>query len=87
MAFALGVLDPERLRQLLVEAFPDAELELRDLTGGMDHYELRVTTARFHGVPSVGRHRMVYAALKEHMKDDIHALALVTLTPDEPQKL
>jgi stress-induced morphogen len=87
MAFAHGVLDPEQLQELLRHAFPDAELDLVDLTGGRDHYELRITSERFVGVASLGRHRMVYAALKEHMKADIHALALVTRTPDEAQNL
>jgi stress-induced morphogen len=87
LAFAAGVLEPDRVRELLLRAFPDAELEIEDLTGGKDHYQLRIVSARFLGVAPVARHRLVYAALGEHMKADIHALALVTLSPEEAQKL
>jgi BolA protein len=47
-----------------------------------------VVSARFEGVSRVARQRMVYAALGELMQGPgaIHALALLTLTPDEWQR-
>jgi stress-induced morphogen len=80
------MLEATRLRQLLLEAFPDAEVDLADLTGTQDHYRLHMASDRFVGLGSVGRHRLVYAALGEHMKGDVHALALVTYTKAEWQK-
>lgn len=80
------MLEADRLRQLLLEAFPDAEVDLSDLTGTQDHYRLHVASDRFAGVGPVGRHRLVYAALGKHMQADIHALALVTYTKAEWQK-
>jgi stress-induced morphogen len=80
------VLDPSLLQERLLASFPDARVELRDLTGGKDHYELRIGSAHFEGISRVARHRLVYAALGEHMKGDIHALALFAYTLDEWDK-
>jgi acid stress-induced BolA-like protein IbaG/YrbA len=31
----------------------------------------------------VARHQLVYAALGERMREEVHALSMTTLTPDE----
>jgi stress-induced morphogen len=64
-------------------ALPDAQVELRDLTGTADHWEGLVVSEAFAGRSSLERHRMVFAALSEEMKGPIHALSLKTLTPAE----
>ena len=48
-------------------AFPDAEVELTDTTGGGDHFEATVVSAAFVGKSMLEQHRMVYAALAEEM--------------------
>ncbi len=73
-----------QLQQRLAAAFPEAEVQVSDLTGGGDHFSATIVTAAFEGKPLIERHRMVYAALGDSMKGDIHALALTTRTPDEP---
>ena len=50
---------------------------------GGRHYRALVVSPRFEGQSRVARQRMVYAALKEEMGGEIHALALRTLTPAE----
>lgn len=50
---------------------------------GGGHYTLRITSAQFAGKNTVARHRMVYSALGEMMKRDIHALNIQAKTPDE----
>jgi stress-induced morphogen len=77
------MLAPETLKQLVLEQFPDAALELKDLTGTRDHYQLEVISQAFEGMPQLKRHRLVYSALGGHMGGDIHALALNTYTPAE----
>ena len=59
-------------------------MTISDLTGGGDHFAATIVTPAFEGKPLIERHRMVYAALGDAMKGDIHALALTTRTPDEP---
>jgi stress-induced morphogen len=72
----------EVLKMRLKEAFPDASLELTDLTGTKDHYQLRVVSGLFRGKSAIEQHRMVYAALGTAMHGPIHALALTTHTPE-----
>lgn len=47
------------------------------------HFEAAVVCPGFHGKNSLARHRMVYAALGDHMRETVHALSLKTLTPVE----
>lgn len=78
------MIDTADLTRRIQAALPDAQLQVQDLTGGGDHYRLVVTSAAFTGVSAVGRHRMVYAPLKDILGGALHALALQTRTPDEP---
>jgi stress-induced morphogen len=75
----------EEISQLIVQGIPDAEVKIRDLTGGGDHYEALVISASFSGKMKVARHRMVYGALQDAMVERIHALKLSTLTPEEAE--
>lgn len=50
---------------------------------GGGHYQLHLRSAAFSGLPRVARHRLVYDALHDLMKRDIHALAMTLLAPDE----
>jgi BolA family transcriptional regulator, general stress-responsive regulator len=47
------------------------------------HYTVTIVTARFAGKPRVARHRLVYDALADEMRQGIHALAIKAFTPDE----
>lgn len=47
------------------------------------HYTVRITSARFAGLPRVARHRLVYDALRPLMPGGIHALAIDARAPDE----
>ncbi|MSP71769.1 MAG: BolA family transcriptional regulator [Myxococcales bacterium] len=64
-------------------AMPDALIELRDLTGGGDHWQAVIVSTAFEGQNQVARQRAVYSALGELMEVRIHALALKTLTPSQ----
>jgi len=50
---------------------------------GGGHYVLRIVSPRFAGKNTVARHRMIYSALGELMKREIHALTIQAYTPDE----
>jgi stress-induced morphogen len=68
------------LKTLLEEAFPDAsELSVEDRTGGGDHFQVTVASARFDGLSLVEQHKLVYAALAEPLADGtIHELRIST---------
>jgi BolA protein len=81
----------ERLRQRLVERFKPVELLVEDeshhhaghagAAGGQSHYRVRIVAEAFRGVSPVARHRLVYAAVDDMLKTDIHALAIEALPP------
>ena len=62
-------------------ALPDAQVELKDLTGTEDHWEATIVSAAFVGKSPVERHRMVYAALADELRGPIHALSLILRAP------
>ena len=69
------------IEALIVKAFPDAKVEIRDLAGDGDHYAATVISEAFRGKSRVQQHQMVYAALKGNMGGVLHALALTTTAP------
>ena len=74
---------PEEIRARVLRALPAAAVEVRDMTGTADHYEVRIVSPSFEGLGLVERHRLVYAALSEVLGGPLHALSLKTLSPSE----
>jgi stress-induced morphogen len=72
-----------KIKEIVLQAFPGAEVNVNDMTGGRDHFQLVVVSDKFQGKNRVERHRMVYAALGSAVGGEIHALALKTLTTAE----
>jgi stress-induced morphogen len=69
----------DAMTALIRESFPDAEVEIVDLTGTMDHFNVLVRSGAFRGVPLMDRHRMVERALSEARADGrIHAMSIRT---------
>lgn len=61
---------------------PDAQVQVQDLTGGGDHYQVTVVSSQFEDKRLVQQHQLVYGALRQAMSSEaIHALALKTYTP------
>ena len=54
---------------------------------GGGHYTLHIVSTQFAGKPTLARHRMIYSALGEMMKHDIHALNIQANTPQELQSV
>jgi stress-induced morphogen len=71
--------DVETLAELLKGAFPGDEVSVEDRTGGGDHFQVSVTSARFDGLSLVEQHRLVYDALATPLADGtIHELRIKT---------
>ena len=66
------------IKKLILEALPDAEIELEDLAGDNDHWRARIISSAFNGKSRVQQHQLVYRALKGRMGGELHALALET---------
>jgi stress-induced morphogen len=81
----MGRVGTALLERLLREAFPEArELDVVDRTGGGDHFQVTVASARFDGLSLVEQHRLVYDALAEPLHDGtIHELRIRTTKGSE----
>lgn len=77
------MVEANEIETRLRAAFPDTSvLELEDLTGTKDHYQLTIVSGKFAGSSRIAQHQAVYRALGELMNGPIHALALQTFTPE-----
>ena len=68
-----------------IRGYIEAGLACREVrvAGDGQHFEALVVSEAFRGKSRVQRHQMVYAALGERMREEIHALSMRTLTPEE----
>lgn len=83
----------ERIDVRLREALAPDELRVGDEShlhaghpgaqDGRGHFRVSIVSARFRDLSRVVRHRMVYDALAEELRGDIHALAIEAFTPEE----
>lgn len=73
------------LSPLMVEVEDDSALHAghAGARAGGGHYDLHIISDAFAGKSTVSRHRMIYQALGEMMKGDIHALAIRAQTAEE----
>jgi acid stress-induced BolA-like protein IbaG/YrbA len=54
-----------------------------EVVGDGQHFQALIVSAEFAGRNRVQRHQLVYGALGERMREEIHALSMRTLTPEE----
>ena len=59
------------------------ECQHLQVAGDGQHFQALVVSNAFMGKSRVQRHQLVYAALGERMREEIHALSMRTLTPEE----
>ncbi|SDY04291.1 transcriptional regulator, BolA protein family [Collimonas sp. OK242] len=69
----------------LVKSYIAAGLECSHLEveGDGQHFKAVIVSAAFAGKRPIQRHQIVYAALGDRMRAEIHALSMKTLTPEE----
>lgn len=58
-----------------------------DVQGDGSHFEAIIVSPAFEGKNRIQRHQVVYAALGDRMKSEIHALSMRTYTPEEYKAL
>ena len=73
-------MDPNQIRLFIEERMQCDHVEV---SGDGRHFEAVVVSPLFRGLSKVRQHQLVYAALGERMREDIHALSMRTLTPEE----
>jgi acid stress-induced BolA-like protein IbaG/YrbA len=57
-----------------------------EVIGDGQHFQALVVSSAFAGKTRVQRHQLVYAALGDRMREEIHALSMQTLTLEEWNK-
>ena len=85
-----------RIERKLTEAFSPEILEIEDDShrhaghagahpdgGGETHFNVRIVSPVFAGMTRVARQRSVYGQLSEELQERVHALSLITQTPEE----
>jgi acid stress-induced BolA-like protein IbaG/YrbA len=73
-------MDPDFIRQCIEKGLQCDHVEV---AGDGHHFEALIVSPQFRGIPRVRQHQLVYAALGERMREEIHALSMRTLTPEE----
>ncbi len=71
---------PEQVRSYIENGMQCDQVRV---AGDGQHFEALVVSEAFRGKSRVQRHQLVYAALGERMRAEIHALSMRTLTPEE----
>ena len=71
-------IDLKEIERLIKESLPDSLVDIQDLAGDGNHYSATVTSSTFNGKSKIEQHRIVYAALKGKMGNELHALAIKT---------
>jgi len=59
------------------------ECEHLEVSGDGQHFDAVIVSSAFEGRSRVQRHQLVYSALGDRMRQEIHALSMRTLTPSE----
>ncbi|MGR9114780.1 MAG: BolA family protein [Gammaproteobacteria bacterium] len=86
----------EQIKKLLNEALNPEQIEIIDNSAahaghagaqsGGGHYHVTIVADAFEGKSMVQRHQLVYKALGDMMKQQIHALGINAITPTEYTK-
>lgn len=74
------MITPEQVKQYIAAGLPCERL---DVSGDGHHFEAVIVSASFEGLARVRQHQLVYQALGERMREEIHALSMKTFSPDE----
>jgi acid stress-induced BolA-like protein IbaG/YrbA len=59
------------------------ECDLVRVIGDGRHFEAEIVSPAFRGKSRVQQHQLVYRALGDRMREEIHALSMQTYTPEE----
>lgn len=71
---------PEQIEQYIRQGLPVEHVEVR---GDGHHFEAIIVSPLFRGRNRVQQHQLVYAALGDRMREEIHALSMKTFAPED----
>ncbi len=71
---------PEQIKEYIAAGLECSHLEVE---GDGQHFTAVIVSSAFVGKRLIQRHQIVYAALGDRMREEIHALSMKTHTPEE----
>ena len=71
---------PEQVRSYIQDSLPCDHIEV---VGDGHHFEAVIVSPEFRGKTRVQQHQVVYGALGDRMREEIHALSMRTMTPED----
>lgn len=72
---------PDELKNRLQTAYPDGEIQVVDLTGTHDHFQVEVVSSAFKGMTRIQQHKHVMNVFDAELKTgEVHALTIKTVT-------
>jgi acid stress-induced BolA-like protein IbaG/YrbA len=74
-------MDPGNITRLIEAGFGEATVKV--MTDDNTHFEALVVAAEFEGMRPIARHQRVYQCLGSLVGNEIHALSIKALTPEE----
>ena len=74
------MIKPEDVKSYIQDKLPCEFVEVR---GDGQHFEAVIVSAAFRGKSRVQQHQVVYRALGDRMREEIHALSMKTYSPEE----
>ena len=74
------MITPEQVQSYIEQGLA---CESVSVSGDGQHFEAVIVSPAFSGKSRVQRHQLVYAALGDRMRAEIHALSMQTYTPED----
>lgn len=71
---------PEQIKSYIEQGLPCEALKVE---GDGQHFEALIVSRDFEGKSPIQRHQLVYKALGDRMREEIHALSMKTYTPEQ----
>ncbi len=75
-------MSPDQIKARLQEVYGAVRIEVFDLTGTQDHYQVYVESEKFRGLSRMQQHRSVMDVFDPELKTgEVHALTIKTAVP------
>ncbi|MCB0363257.1 MAG: BolA family transcriptional regulator [Bdellovibrionales bacterium] len=73
-------MNQDQIESRIRDAMPDSDVAVFDLTGGGDHWEVRVTSRAFSGQSRIRQHQSIMDLFAQELKSgEVHALSIKTI--------
>lgn len=76
-------MNADQIASLLRQHMPQAEVDVQDSRGDGRHFSVSVVSPAFTGLTRIQQHQAVYGALGACVGEEVHALQIITRTPED----